>query len=122
MASLALIELLPLTSELRAVVDAGGASLSLTSLPRAVVDAFAVLLTAATQPQAVIDASLSLLSSMVSLVSRDAKSMEPLSTGSWSCSSALAWGVVSFAALLIALVIVVCQGQGDFMERKEDLE
>jgi hypothetical protein len=85
--SLSLSALLPSTRESRAVVDAGGALLPSTGRLRAVADAVVALLPAAVEPRAVGDASLSSSLPTDSLVSGDAKSVEPPLTGLLSCGS-----------------------------------
>ena len=84
---------LPSTGESRAVVDAGRASLPSTGRSRAVADAVVASLPAAVEPRAKVDASSSSSSPTGSLVSGDAESVEPPSTGSSSCGSSPSGGL-----------------------------
>jgi hypothetical protein len=85
---------LSLTGKLRAVVDAGGALLPLTGRSRAVVNAVVALLPAAVESQAVEDASPSSTLPTDSLMSGNAKSVEPPSTELLWCGSLPSGGVV----------------------------
>jgi hypothetical protein len=116
-------KLLPSASKPRAVVDAGGALLPFTKRSTAMVDVVVASLPLVMRPRAVVDSPSLSSSSSVSTKGKKRRQHSAAIGVVVDKQFCIPGGVIVFATQQFALVvIIVCQGRGDFVEGKEDLE